>query len=80
MTMFPSPAQIRAARAMLDWSLVDLAKAASVSVSVASRAEGARYEQVLEGTWGALRVSMETAGVRFLEDDGYGAGVRLRRR
>ena len=78
--MFPSSAQIRAARAMLDWSLVDMSKAAGVSVSVASRAEGPHHEQVSEGTWGALRVAMETAGVRFLEDDGDGAGVRLQRR
>ena len=76
--MFPSPAQLRAARAMLDWSLVDMSKAAGVSVSVALKAEGRHSEQVAEGIWGALRVAMETAGVRFLEDDRDGAGVRLR--
>ncbi len=80
MMIFPSPTQIRAARAMLDWSLVDLAKAASVSVSAVLRAEGRNSERVTEGTWGAMRVAMETAGVRFLEDDGNGAGVRLQRR
>ncbi len=80
MTVFPCPAQIRAARAMLDWSLVDLAKAAGVSVSAVSRAEGRDPEQVAEGTWGAIGVAMETAGVHFLEDDGDGAGVRLRLR
>ena len=78
--MFPSPAQIRAARAMLGWSLIDLSKAAGVSVSVVSRAESSKHEQVAEGTHGAIRVAMETTGVRFLEDDGDGAGVRLRRR
>ena len=78
--MFPSPSQIRAARAMLDWSLVDLSKAAGVSVSVASRAEGRNPEQLAEGTLGAIRAAMETVGVRFLEDDGDGAGVRLRPR
>ena len=80
MTVFPSPAEIRAARAMLGWSLSDLSKAASVSVSAVFRAEGRDPEQVAEGTWGAIRVAMETAGVRFLEDDGRGAGVRLQRR
>ncbi len=78
--MFPSPSQISAARAMLDWSLVDLSKAAGVSVSVASRAEGRNSEQLSEGTLGAIRAAMETVGVRFLEDDGDGAGVRLRPR
>ncbi len=77
--MFPSPAQIRAARAMLGWSLIDLSKAASVSVSAVFRAEGRNPEQVAEGTRGAIRVATETAGVRFLEDDGSGAGVRLQR-
>ena len=77
--MFPSPSQIRAARAMLDWSLVDLSKAAGLSVSVVRDAEGRNPERLSEGTQGAIRVAMETVGVRILEDDGEGAGVRLRR-
>ena len=78
MTIFASSAQIRAARAMLDWSLIYLAKAADVSISTVVRAEGRSPEQVAEGTLGAIRVAMETAGVCFLENEGDGAGVRLR--
>ena len=78
--MFPSPSQIRAARAMLDWSLVDLSKAAGLSVSVVQNAEGRNPERLSEGMRGAIRVAMETVGVRFLEDDGNGAGVQLERR
>ena len=78
--MFPSPAEIRAVRAMLGWSLSDLSKAASVSVSAVLRAEGRNSERVTEETSGAMRVAMETAGVRFLDDEGDGAGVRLRPR
>ena len=78
MMLFPSPAQIRAARAMLDWSLVDLSKAASLSVSVVRDAEGRNPKRLSGGTQGAIRVAMETVGVRFLEDDGNGSGVRLR--
>ena len=78
--MLLSHAQIRAARAILNWSAVDLAKAASVSVSAVLRAEGRNSERVTEGTSGAMRIAMEMAGVRFLEDDGEGAGVRLRLR
>ncbi len=78
--MLLSHAQIRAARAILGWSAVDLAKAASVSVSAVLRAEGRNSERVAEGTSGAMRVAMETAGVRFLDDEGDGVGVRLRPR
>ena len=80
MTTFPSPAQIRAARAMLDWSMINLAKAAGLSVSAVRDAEGRNLERLSEGTQRAIRVAMETAGVRFLEDDGDGAGVQLERR
>ncbi len=76
----PSPAQVRAARAMLDWSKVDLAKAASVSVSTVLSFEGRDPERVSEGSAGAIRVALETAGVRFIEDDGEAAGVMLRLR
>ena len=72
-----SAAQLRSGRAMLDWSRVDLAKAARVSVATVLSAEGRAPERVSEGTTDALRVALETAGIRFMEDDGDGAGVRL---
>ncbi len=65
---------------MLDWSMIDLAKAAGVSVSVVLNVEGRNPARVSEGVQGAIRVAMETAGVRFLEDDRGGAGVQLQRR
>lgn len=73
----PSPSQFRAARAMLGWSMHDLASAARVSVSEVLNAEGRRSETVPDGTSGAIRAAFETAGVSFLDDDGRGRGVRL---
>lgn len=73
-----SSAQIRAARAILDWSKIDLAKAACVSVSVVLNAEGRDPERISEGAVGAIRVALETAGVQFIHDEGHAAGVMLR--
>ena len=76
----PLPAQIRAARAMLGWSMTDLAKAARVSVSTVKRVEDAGPQPVSEGTVGMIRDALETEGVRFLPDDGNGPGLRVRAR
>ncbi len=75
-----TPAQIRAARAMLDWSMVDLAEAARVSVSTIKRFESGDRQPVSDGTVARMQDAAETKGVRFLADDGKGPGVRLRRR
>lgn len=72
------PAQIRAARAMLDWSMTDLAKAARVSVSTVKRVEDGGPQLVSAGTVSLIRDALETEGVRFLNDDGNGPGIRLR--
>ncbi len=75
-----SPSQVRAARAMLAWSMTDLAKAAGVSVSTVKRFDDERLAPVTDGTVALMRDALETEGVRFLPDDGNGPGVRLRRR
>ncbi len=73
-----SPAQMRAARAMLDWSMMDLAAAAGVSVSTVKRFEGGSDQPVSGDIVALMRGAAETKGVTFLSDDGDGAGVRLR--
>lgn len=75
-----SPAQFRAARAMLNWSLMELAGAAGVSVSAVHGLEGRYPRLVPPGSVGAIRVALETAGVRFLktEDDYVGVVVQVR--
>ena len=75
-----SSAQIRAARALLRWSALDLAAASKVGVATIRRVE------VIEGPLpvtsaneAALRRALEAAGVEFIDENGGGPGVRLRK-
>jgi transcriptional regulator with XRE-family HTH domain len=74
-----TPAQSRAARGLLGWSQVDLADASKTATkTIADFERGARtpYPRTLEDVQGAL----EKAGVEFIEENGGGAGVRLRKK
>jgi DNA-binding XRE family transcriptional regulator len=73
-----TPAQLRGARAMLDWSIVDLAKIAQVSISTIKRLEHRRFLSNADRSTPAVRSAFETAGVHFLADDGDGPGLRCR--
>ncbi len=79
MTARPNAAQIRGARAMLDWSMMDLASAAGVSVSTVKRIEDESYGVVAEAAWPVVQRALEAAGVTFLDADERGMGLRLRR-
>lgn len=68
-------AQIRAARAMLDWSMVDLAKAASVSVSTIKRMESGAPQPLSDDMWLAVRQALEASRIRFLSNYDGGEGV-----
>ena len=73
-------AQIRAARALLRWSAVDLARESSVGVNTIRRAEVAESETSLTAANElAIRRALETAGVEFIDENGGGPGVRLRK-
>lgn len=72
-----TPTQIRGARAMLDWSMVDLSRAARVSVSTVKRIEDG---EAGHASLSLLQDALETEGVWFQSDDGNGPGVRLRAR
>lgn len=80
MAIYPLPAQIRGARAMLDWSMTDLSKAARVSVSSIKRFEDGGLSFVSLDVLTTIQGALETEGVRFLADDGTGPGLRLRAR
>ena len=72
--------QIRAARALLRWEQKDLAEASKVSLPSIKRLEiqpGALAAQ--ERTVFAIRAALESSGVIFVDDNGEGAGVRLRK-
>lgn len=70
--------QCRAARALLDWSRDDLSGAAQVAHRTISDFErGAR--QPIAATAQAMRTALETAGVVFVDENGEGPGVRLKK-
>ena len=69
-----TPSQIRGARGMLDWSMVDLAQAARVSVSTVKRAECSMPQLVSDEAHLMVRDALEAAGLRFLSHP-EGVGV-----
>src|SRR6478672_8617645 len=73
-----SSAQMRAARALLRWSALDLAKASKVGVATIRRVEVVEGEiPVTLANEAALRQALEAAGVEFTNGDQ--PGVRLTR-
>ena len=73
--------QIKAARALLAWSQEHLAAAADVSIPTIKRLEaqdgplGGRNE-----TGSKICSALEAAGIEFIEENGGGPGIRLRKR
>ena len=71
--------QCRAARGLLDWTQQELADAARIGVATLRifEAEGAKTRHA---TLVVLKQALELAGVEFLDGNGGGPGVRLRKR
>lgn len=74
----PSPAQLRAARALLGWSRPDLAKAARISNETVNRAEGVRRDPAGPGALMKICAALEKAGVEFLPAKSGGPRVRMK--
>ena len=73
--------QIRAARALVKWSAEYLARNSSVSLRTIRRAELAeRHTSMTAPNDLAIRRAFEGAGVEFIDENGGGPGVRLRKR
>jgi hypothetical protein len=73
-------AQIRAARALLRWSAADLAEESALGANTIRRAEVAEGGTSLTvANELAIRRTLETAGVEFIDENGGGPGVRLRK-
>jgi transcriptional regulator with XRE-family HTH domain len=73
-------AQIRAARALVRWSAEDLARESSVGVTTIRRAELKDDETSMTAANDlAVRRALEAAGVEFIDENGGGPGVRLRK-
>ena len=74
-------AQIRAARALLRWSAEDLARASAVGVTTIRRAELTEQSTSMTAPNDlAIRRALEDSGVEFIDENGGGPGVRLRKR
>jgi len=73
-----TPQQSRAARALLDLTQPDLARAAGLGLSTVVDFEKSRRDLPID-TLARLRAALENAGVEFIPENGGGAGVRLRK-
>ena len=71
-------AQVRMARAALDWTVRDLAEATGLHRNTINNIEVGRYAgdpKTLE----IIKQKLRAAGVEFIDENGGGAGVRLRK-
>ena len=72
--------QIRAARALLRWRAEDLARESAVGVATIRRAELAETQTSMTAANDlAVRRALEAAGVEFIDENGGGPGLRLRK-
>jgi transcriptional regulator with XRE-family HTH domain len=73
-----TPGQCRAARGLLDWSQQELATRAQVGVVTVRQLEAGAHEP-RRATLDVIRRCLEAAGVEFIDENGGGPGVRLRK-
>ena len=72
--------QVKAARALLGWSQADLAEMSGVSEPTIARLESAEGDLGgREGTAEKIRKAIENAGIEFIDENGGGPGLRLRK-
>lgn len=74
-----SKAQIRAARGLVGMSQAALAASSGLSSMTVKRAEGSGTPEPSPEAFAAIRAALEAAGVEFIEPNGGGAGVRLKK-
>jgi transcriptional regulator with XRE-family HTH domain len=65
------------ARAALNWTTSDLAKAAGIGINTVNRFEGGSDTRL--SSVNKLRSALEDAGIAFIAENGGGAGVRLKK-
>jgi DNA-binding XRE family transcriptional regulator len=75
---FMTPAQSRSARALLEMNQADLAQNAGLGLSTVVDFEKKR-RQVSEDAVLAIEAAFERAGIVFIEENGGGEGVRLKK-
>jgi transcriptional regulator with XRE-family HTH domain len=70
--------QVKMARAAVGWGVRELAEKAGVTANTVTRIEnGADAKQ---STMDRLQQALESAGIEFIDENGGGLGVRLRKR
>ena len=72
-------AQVKMARAALDWTVRDLADATGLHRNTINNIEVGRYAGD-PATLQKIEKVLVAAGVEFIDENGGGRGVRLRRR
>jgi transcriptional regulator with XRE-family HTH domain len=72
-------AQCRAARGLLDWTQQELADRAGVGIVTIRQVEAAANAP-RRATLAVIKLALETGGVEFIDENGGGLGVRLRKR
>jgi transcriptional regulator with XRE-family HTH domain len=77
--MTVTSAQVRMARAALNWTVRDLAQAAGLHRNTITNIETGRYAGD-SATLATIAAVLKRAGVEFIDENGGGAGVRLRKR
>ena len=71
-------AQVRMARAALNWTVRDLAEATGLHRNTITNIEVGRYAGD-PGTLALIESVFAREGVQFIDENGGGAGVRLRK-
>jgi transcriptional regulator with XRE-family HTH domain len=72
-------AQIRAARALLNISVAQLAAQTGLAINTIRRAEGTNeVASITPVNMALIRSTLEKDGVEFIEADQHGAGVRFK--
>ncbi len=69
--------QSRAARGLLDWSQLQLAERAGVGIVTIRQLEADGRPR--RATLAVVRAAFESAGIEFIDENGGGVGVRLRK-
>jgi transcriptional regulator with XRE-family HTH domain len=77
--MTVTSAQVRMARAALNWTVRDLAEGTKLHRNTITNIETGKYVGDVE-TLAAIEAVLKRAGVEFIDENGGGAGIRLRKR
>jgi transcriptional regulator with XRE-family HTH domain len=71
--------QLRGARGLLGWSQTELASRAGLSLPTVKRVEAGLGPRVSAEARAKLQKALEAAGIEFIDENGGGPGVRLKK-